>query len=276
MTKKVKETKETEVEKSSVNVDAILDRIKKLNETRELIEAKKAEISTHQRDVDVIAKLKGADSDDWKIKNEILKTATDELDKLDKELGKLSFKKSELKPVLDDVVKKFETKLYEEQEHEYHLEIGTKDEKTGKTNGGKVFRQLLKYIQNEVEWTAQTATGLMMLERNMSENKPWVQSKEFDGVIILRSANVLVLYKSVLSEMHGKGAFAAREFIACWANCGKSITDAVNTIQKSHEETRVLGTKLNTIEEEFNRSEDDLPKTEAKPTTKDEVAPDVD
>lgn len=260
---------------SDDKIKEVLDRIKELTDVTNSIKDKKSEIETHDRDLKAIATIKGENSDEWKVKNEILKTANAELDELDAKFGKLSFTKSELKPVLDAVAKKFETKIREEQEHEYHIEIGTKD-KDGKTNGKKIYKELLDYIHNDVRWSAKDAAGLYMLDVNMTENKPWVQSKDFDGVIMLRSANVLVLYNSILEKMEGTGSFAARKFLSVWANCGKAITDAVRDIQKSHENTRILGANLNTIEEAFNVSVDDLPHTEATITTKDEVAPDVD
>lgn len=260
------------VEKSAV--DVALERIKELTDTRNLIESKRVELETHNRDLSAIETINGVASDEYKVKRELISMTTDEINKLDNKVSELSYKKSELKPVLDEVAAQFEKELKDEQEREYHIEIGSTDEETGKTNGKKVFKELMDYIQHDVEWTAKTAPGLMMLDRNMQENKPWVQSKEFDGVIILRSANVLVLWRSVLEEMHGKGSYEAKKFLGCWANCGKGITDAVREIQKHHETTRVLGANLNTIESEFNISFDDMP-TEEVDTIEDEVSPEV-
>jgi hypothetical protein len=61
-----------------------------------------------------------------------------------------------------------------------------------------------------------------------------------------------------------------------WAHCGQALTNAVREVHKAHEETRELGTKLNLIEDEFDKSFDDLePTDECVITTKDEVAPEV-
>jgi hypothetical protein len=46
-------------------------------------------------------------------------------------------------------------------------------------------------------------------------------------------------------------------------------------VHKSHESTRELGTKLNLIKDEFNKSFDDLQQTEEVLTIKDEVAPEA-
>jgi hypothetical protein len=78
-----------------------------------------------------------------------------------------------------------------------------------------------------------------------------------------------------MEDFSGKGFFEARTFLECWANCGQSISDAVRQIQKDNAATRELGTKLNTVEEEFDRSEDDLPHDEKQVTTQEEVAPEV-
>ena len=149
------------------------------------------------------------------------------------------------------------------------------DEPVDGSKGKKVFKQLLDYLNHNVSFTAKTAVNLMVLVRNMEENKSWVNSKEFDNVIILRSASVLSLWRCIMEDFNGKGFFEARTFLECWANCGQSVSDAVRQIQKDNASTRQLGTDLNNVEEEFNRSEDDLPKNEEVLTTQEEVAPEV-
>ena len=59
-----------------------------------------------------------------------------------------------------------------------------------------------------------------------------------------------------------------------WANCGQAITNAVRDVHKAHEVTRELGTKLNLIEDEFNKSFDDIPQ-ENVISTKEEVDPEL-
>jgi hypothetical protein len=78
-----------------------------------------------------------------------------------------------------------------------------------------------------------------------------------------------------MEDFNGKGFYEARTFLECWANCGQSISDAVRQIQKDNVSTRQIGTDLNNVEEEFNRSEDDLPKDETQISTQEEVAPEV-
>jgi hypothetical protein len=115
----------------------------------------------------------------------------------------------------------------------------------------------------------------MVLVSNMKENDEHVKSKSFDNVIKLRSSNVLVLYHSILENMSGKGFNTAKDFLTMWANCGQALTNAVRDVHKTHESTRELGTKLNLIEDEFNKSFDDLQQTEEVLTIKDEVAPEA-
>lgn len=260
--------------KEVLTVDSALARIKELNSARETVSSKRVELDSHNKDLVALETIKGVTSQEYLDKKERIAFIENELSEAETKVAELSFKKSELKPVLDELAKKFEDELRVEQEREYHIEIGTKDDK-GTNNGKKVFKQLLDYLYHDVKFTSKSAGGLMVLVRNMEENKPWVQDKNFDGVIILRSSNVLVLWRSMVEDLEGKGYYEARTFLETWANCGKSLSDAIRDIQKQHETTRILGTNLNTVEDEFDKSEDDLPKDESKPTTQEEVDPEV-
>lgn len=255
-------------------ISATIERINNLAGLRGEIERKKHAVEVHERDLKSIEKINGVDSNEWKIKNDILTSAKKELEETENKVSELSFTKSELKPILDELTKQFENQLRGDQEREYHIEIGT-EYADGKKTGKKAFKQLMNYLYKNVKWTAQTAPGLMVLVNNMEENKPWVHSQEFDNTIILRSSNVLVLYKNILEGMEGQGYYEAKEFLECWANCGKGITEAAREISKAHETTRNTGSQLNTIEEEFERSENDLPVEDDVVTTKEEVSPQV-
>lgn len=265
----------SEIKEVKSAVDVALNRIEELKEIRTLIENKKSELSVHESDLKAIKTINGVDSNEWKIKEAIINGCKEDVKKLEDKLSQLSYTKSELKPVLDELTKEFEDSLRVQQEREYHIEIGSINEETGKTNGKKVYKELLSYVQNDVEWTAKSAAGIMMLERNLLENKLWVNDKDFDGVITLRSANILVLWRSILEEMHGKGAFEAKKFLSCWANCGKGINEAVRDIQMNHESTRVLGTNLNDVESEYEISFNDIADSDAVLTTKEEIDPEI-
>lgn len=257
-------------------IDAAVKRIEELKSAREEIQVKTNELVEHQKDLTNIETVYGVESKQYEAKKSLIDLTTTAIENANKKVSELVFKKSELKPILDALAKKFESELRKEQVEEYHVEIapvGEDPEKRG--NGKKVFKQLLEYLYHNVSFTPKTAANLMVLVRNMEENKAWVNSKDFDNVILLRSANVLNLWRFIIEDMSGKGFYEARTFLECWANCGQSVSDAVREIQKNHETSRQTGVQLNTVEDEFDRSEDDLPHTEDEISTKDEVAPEI-
>lgn len=268
---------EKNVEVTDKVIVTTLERISKLKSARESVASLKNELLEHQKDLSSIETVYGLESKEYVSKKERINFVTEEIKKHENEIVEYSFKKSELKPVLDQVAKNFERELKAEQEREYHIEIAPVGEEdgTGRGNGKKIFKQLLEYLYKNVTFTPKTAANLMVLVRNMEENKPFVNSKEFDNVIILRSANVLNLWRFIVDDLSGKGFYEARTFLECWANCGQSISEAVREIQKEHETTREIGTNLDIIESEFDRSEDDLEHNSQSVSTQEEVAPEV-
>lgn len=260
-------------------VKSTVDRVSELQKARTEINNLKEELLEHQKDLVNAEKVFGVGSSEYELQKGHVDDTQERLDEVEKKVAELSFKQSELKPVLDELTRRFEEAYKNDTIKEYHIEMAPKPEKEDEpvdgSKGKKVFKQLLDYLNHNVSFTAKTAVNLMVLVRNMEENKSWVNSKEFDNVIILRSASVLSLWRCIMEDFNGKGFFEARAFLECWANCGQSISDAVRQIQKDNASTRQLGTDLNNVEEEFNRSEDDLPKDEEVLTTKEEVAPEV-
>ena len=260
-------------------VNATVERVKELNEARAEIVSLKEELVGHQKDLANAETIFGVKSNEYELQRGHVDNTTSRIEEVEKKVAELSFKKSELKPVLDELTKRFEDAYKNDTSKEYHIEVGPRPEKEDEpvdgSKGKKVFKQLLEYLNHNVNFTAKSAVNLLVLVRNMEENKAWVNSKEFDNVIILRSASVLSLWRCIMEDFSGKGFFEARTFLECWANCGQSISDAVRKIQKDNAATREIGTQLNTVEEEFDRSEDDLPKEEQQITTQEEVAPEV-
>lgn len=256
-------------------VDMTVKRINELAQARLDVENKKNELAVHERDLESIANVLGVESKDYLVKKNLIDLAVDAIKQSENDVERLSFKKSELKPILDATAEEFQNALKVEQETEYAIRLGEND-KRGYPMGRRAFTQLMTYLNERVEWTAKTAAQLMVLVANMKENEANVKSKTFDNVIKLRSSNVLVLYHSILENMTGKGYNTAKDFLTLWANCGQEITNAVREVHKSHESTRALGTKLNLIEDEFDKSFDDLPfDEESVVSTKDEVAPEA-
>lgn len=256
-------------------VEETVKRINELAQARIDVENKKNELDVHVKDLESIANVLGIDSKDYLVKKNLIDIATDAIKQCENNVEKLSFKKSELKPILDTVAEEFQKSLMAEQETEYEITLGENDDK-GYPVGRKSYNQLMTYLNERVEWTAKTAAQLMVLVSNMKENATHVKSKDFNNVIKLRSSNVLVLYHSILENMTGNGYYTAKDFLTMWANCGQSLTNAVREVHKAHESTRELGTKLNLIEDEFDKSFDDLPHNDGEQlSTKEEVAPEA-
>ncbi len=261
------------MEKTINLVEETVKRIKELAQARKDFENKKNELEVHERDLESIINVLGVDSKDYLVKKNLIDITKDSIKQYESDVEKLSFKKSELKPVMDVVSEEFQKALMSEQETEYEIVLGENDEK-GYPTGRRSYNQLMTYLNERVEWNAKTAAQLMVLVSNMKENTAHVKSKTFDNVIKLRSSNVLVLYHSILENMSGKGFNTAKDFLTVWANCGQAITNAVRDVHKAHEVTRELGTKLNLIEDEFNKSFDDIPQ-ENVVSTKEEVDPEL-
>lgn len=263
------------VEKVNNSVDEAVKRIKELAQARLNVENKKNELVVHERDLDSIVNVLGVESKDYLVKKNLIDMTLDAIKQYESTVENLTYKKSELKPILDIAADEFQNALKVEQETEYEIRLGENDNR-GYPMGRKAFSQLMTYLNDRVEWTAKTAAQLMVLVANMKENEQHVKSKSFDNVIKLRSSNVLVLYHSILENMTGKGYNTAKDFLTMWANCGQEITNAVREVHKSHESTRELGTKLNLIEDEYNKSFDDIShEYQEVMSTKDEVAPEA-
>ena len=263
------------MEKKDFNLVETVKRIKELAQARLDVENKKNELTVHKRDLESIANVLGVESKDYLVKKNLIDITEDSINKYESNIEKLSFKKSELKPVLDSITEEFQNALKLEQETDYEIRLGDNDAR-GVPMGRRSYNQLMSYLNDRVDWTQKTAAQLMVLVSNMKENAAHVKSKDFDNVIKLRSSNILVLYHTILENMSGKGFNTAKDFLALWANCGQEITNAVREVHKSHESTRELGAKLNLIEDEFNKSFDDLPhEYNEVVTTKEEVAPEA-
>lgn len=253
-------------------------RVEELKKTRGELAALQDELIAHQKDLENAETVFSSNSKEYELQKGHVDSTLKRIEETEKKVAELTYKRSELKPVLDALADKFEEAVKNDTSKEYHIAMAALkegEEKINPATAKKVFKQLLEYLNHNVSFTAKTAVNLMVLVRNMEDNKAWVNSPVFDGSIILRSASVLSLWKCIMEDFNGKGFFEARTFLECWAHCGQAISDSVRQIQKENASTRMLGTDLNNIEEEFNRSEDDLPHNEGEMTTKEEVDPEV-
>lgn len=261
-------------------VDAAVKRINDLKNARLDFSSKSEEIEIRQKDLTNAETIYGVASKEYANAKSLLDITFNELEEARAKVENLKFKKSELKDVLDEVAELFSEAFRKDQELEFHIELATDyKDKDGnvvkKADGKKVFKQLLEYLYHNVSFTAKSAASLIVLVRNMEENKAWVNSKEFDNVIVLRSASVLSLQNFIMNDLTGKGFYEARTFLECWAQCGQSLSEAIREFNKQNVTTRELSAKLNLIEAEFNVSEDDLPQDEQCISIEEEVAPEV-
>ena len=241
----------------------VSDRINTLNESRRQLEIKKKEFDVHMNDLENIKTLYGETSKQFEAKKVVIEIADTELKKLEDKIDSLKFKKSELKPYLDTVTDLFDKERMTQVSREYHIEIGDR----------KTFNQLLDFCYHSMIWNPKTAPALMTLANNLEENRAFARSKNFDGVIILRSGNVLALQDFLLNKMEGKGWHTAKEFLSCWASCGKNIGETVRQIQKEYDTAREYATYLQNIDSEYTQSENDI--EEDTMTTKEEVSAEI-
>ena len=115
------------VEREINLVEETVKRIKELAQARLDVESKKNELTVHERDLESIVNVLGVDSKDYLVKKNLIDMTSDAIKQSENLVEKLSFKKSELKPVLDSVVDEFQNALKTEQETEYDIKLGEND-----------------------------------------------------------------------------------------------------------------------------------------------------
>lgn len=100
------------------SVDDTVKRIKELAQARLDVENKKNELNVHERDLESIVNVLGVESKDYLVKKNLIDMTVDAIKQCESNVERLSFKKSELKPVLDAVAEEFQNALKAEQETE--------------------------------------------------------------------------------------------------------------------------------------------------------------
>lgn len=245
-------------------VKEISDRIAELNATKKQLDSKKAEFDIHMKDLETIKTIYGESSKQFENKKTVIQVADSELKELEDKIEKLSFTRAELKPYLDAAIDIFDKERMSQSAREYHVNV----------TDYKTFNLLLDYCYHSMMWTAKTAPALMTLAANLEENKRFARSKDFDGVIILRAGNILALQDFMTTKMEGKGWNTAKVFLACWASCGKSITEAAREVQKDYKAAREYAKYLNDIDTEYGMC-DDGDSDDGPMTTGEEVGDDL-
>ena len=82
----------------------------------------------HQKDFANAEKVFGVGSNEYVLQKGHVDGTQERLDEVEKKVAELSFKKSELKPVLDELARRFEEAYKNDTVKEYHIEMAPKPE----------------------------------------------------------------------------------------------------------------------------------------------------
>ena len=131
-------------------VKSTVDRVSELQKARTEINNLKEELLEHQKDLANAEKVFGIGSNEYVLQKGHVDGTQERLDEVEKKVAELSFKQSELKPVLDELTRRFEEAYKNDTVKEYHIEMAPKPEKEDEpidgSKGKKVFKQLLEYL----------------------------------------------------------------------------------------------------------------------------------
>jgi hypothetical protein len=159
----------------------------------------------------------------------------------EKEVVQEPLKKSELIAKQKELMELNEKLLKEMQEREYTIDLNNK----------KIFDRLVKFLEKDAPWGHTTATGLVMLYHNLREQKDIIiKTKDWDGKIQLRSANVTILW-SMVTKMTGNGFHEAKAFIELMAVCGETLAGAVQRAHQDNQQLRENHAKLSQIDDQL-------------------------
>lgn len=151
----------------------------------------------------------------------------------------------ELKAKLQEKAKEFEEGLKKDAEYDY--KINFKDRKT--------VEDIADYLHKEIIWDFKTLTGINLLYKNIKAQKAWYQSKEFDGVLTLKSLPTLVLYNLLKTGLMGRGIKNAdvlvEKFQKWTSNLTESIDEALKTISERRQALRQLSQEMEEIERDL-------------------------
>ena len=149
-------------------------------------------------------------------------------------------KKSELLAEQRELSQLGDQLIKEMQGREYSIDLKNK----------KIFDGLLKFLETDAPWGHTTATGLIMLYHNLREQKEFTKDKDWDGKIMLRSANITIMW-SMVTKMTGKGFFEARDFVELMAVCGESLSQAVQAAHADNAKLRENHAKLSQLDDQL-------------------------
>ena len=128
------------------------------------------------------------------------------------------------------------------QKREYEIDFKSK----------KLLNDLLKFLEKDAAWGHTTATGLIMLYHNLREAKEAAKSKDWNGRVKLRAANVTILW-SMVTQMTGTGFYQAKAFVELMAQIGESLSSVTQTVHLDNQELRDVHANLGFIEGEMEQ-----------------------
>ena len=138
-------------------------------------------------------------------------------------------------------LKKNEDLLRALQQNEYDIPFGSV----------KLYKQIMKFLEKEAEWGHTTATGLIMLYSNLKEQQPVTREKDWDGIIKLRGTSITIFW-TMVTQMKGRGFFAAREFVEMMAAFGADLSKVVGKVHEDNQELRENHAEMAKLDQEVN------------------------
>lgn len=133
------------------------------------------------------------------------------------------------------------------------------------------FNKLCKFVEKEIKADYMTASGIVMLQSNLKQQKPYTNEDDWNGYILLNTQSCKALWKGI-QQWEGKGAFDAIDFLRTLQLVGPEVAKAVNSINDEQVSMRGLHTRLDEIDGILDRGEyeNDVPDEEAKEVVKEE------
>ena len=150
-------------------------------------------------------------------------------------------KMSEIIADKKEALKKNEDLLRALQQNEYDRPFGT----------AKLYKQIMKFLEKEADWSHTTATGLIMLYSNLKEQQPKTREKDWDGNIKLRGTSITIFW-TMITQMKGKGFFSARDFVEMMASFGADISKVVQKVHEDNQELRENHAVMAKLDQEVN------------------------
>ena len=150
-------------------------------------------------------------------------------------------KMSEIIADKKEALKKNEDLLRALQQNEYDIPFGSV----------KLYKQIMKFLEKEAEWGHTTATGLIMLYSNLKEQQPVTREKDWDGIIKLRGTSITIFW-TMVTQMKGRGFFAAREFVEMMAAFGADLSKVVGKVHEDNQELRENHAEMAKLDQEVN------------------------